>query len=54
MEYDTRGSDYTRYEFSNDGYMVYYDGDGTYSVAFAVDMTGVGAEGRTFRVVEAE
>lgn len=54
VEYDTRGSDYTRYEFSNDGYMVYYDGDGTYSVAFAVDMTGVGAEGRTFRVVEAE
>ncbi len=35
-----------------DGYMVYNDGDGTYSVAFCVDMTGVGTEGRTFRVVD--
>ena len=35
-----------------DGYMVYNDGDGTYSVAFCVDMTGVGEDGRTFRVVD--
>ena len=34
-----------------DGYMVYNDGDGTYSVAFCVDMTDVDASGRTFRVV---
>ena len=54
VDYDTTGSDYTKYVFENDGYMVYYDGDGTYSVAFAVDMTGVGDEGRTFRVIEAE
>jgi len=35
-----------------DGYMVYNDGDGTYSIAFCVDMTGVGEGGRSFRVVD--
>ena len=35
-----------------DGYMVYNDGDGTYSVAFCVDMTNAGEGGRTFRVVD--
>ena len=35
-----------------DGYMVYADPDGTYSVAFCVDMTDAGAEGRTFRVAD--
>ena len=35
-----------------DGYAVYYDGDGTYSYAFAFNMDE--AEGRTFRIVAAE
>lgn len=35
-----------------DGYMVYNDGDGTYSVAFCVDMTDAGEAGRTFRVMD--
>ena len=30
-----------------DGYMVYYDGDGTYSFSFIVDMSNCA---RTFRV----
>ncbi len=36
-----------------DGYMVYNDGDGSYSVAFCIDMTEAGEQGRTFRVVDA-
>ena len=35
-----------------DGYMVYADPDGTYSVAFCVDMTDAAAEGRTFRIAD--
>ncbi len=35
-----------------DGYMVYRDADGTYSVAFCVDMTDAVAAGRTFRVID--
>lgn len=35
-----------------DGYMVYNDGNGTYSVAFCIDMTGADENGRTFRVVD--
>lgn len=34
-----------------DGYLVYNDGDGVYSVAFCVDMTGASEAGRTFRVI---
>lgn len=34
-----------------DGYMVYNDGNGTYSVAFCVNMTGAPEAGRTFRVI---
>lgn len=34
-----------------DGYMIYADEDGTYSVAFVVNMTNAPADGRTFRVV---
>ncbi|MBE6585901.1 MAG: hypothetical protein E7645_05150 [Ruminococcaceae bacterium] len=45
VAYDTSYHDY-------DGYMVYNDGDGTFSVAFCVDMTGTGENGRTFRVVD--
>ena len=33
-----------------DGYAVYADEDGTYSVAFVVSMTNAPEEGRTFRV----
>jgi hypothetical protein len=33
-----------------DGYMIYADGDGTYSVAFVVNMTDEDMGGRTFRV----
>lgn len=54
VDYDTTGSDYPKYVCENDGYFVYYEGDGTYSAAFAVDMTDAGTEGRTFRVIEAE
>ena len=35
-----------------DGYAIYADGDGTYSVSFVVSMTDVPAEGRTFRVTD--
>ena len=35
-----------------DGYMVYMDDDGTYSVAFCIDMTDASAEGRIFRVID--
>ena len=41
---DTTNRDY-------DGYMIYADGDGTYSVAFAVPMTDAPEGGRTFRVI---
>ncbi len=34
-----------------DGYMIYNDGLGSYSVAFCVDMTNAAQTGRTFRVV---
>lgn len=34
-----------------DGYMIYNDGFGSYSVAFCVDMTNAAQTGRTFRVV---
>jgi hypothetical protein len=34
-----------------DGYMIYADEDGTYSVAFVVNMTSAPETGRTFRVV---
>jgi hypothetical protein len=33
-----------------DGYMIYADEDGTYSVAFVVSMTNAPEGGRTFRV----
>lgn len=33
-----------------DGYAIYADGDGTYSVSFVVNMTDAGEGGRTFRV----
>ena len=33
-----------------DGYAVYADGDGTYSVSFVVSMTDAPEGGRTFRV----
>ncbi len=33
-----------------DGYTVYADGDGTYSIIFAFDMTEAGTSGRTFTV----
>ena len=33
-----------------DGYMIYADEDGTYSVAFVISMTDAPAGGRTFRV----
>ncbi len=36
---------------SFDGYMIYNDGLGSYSVAFCVDMTNAPQMGRTFRVV---
>ena len=35
---------------AHDGYAVYADDDGTYSVAFVISMTDAPAEGRTFRV----
>lgn len=41
---DTTNKDY-------DGYMIYADEDGTYSVAFVINMTDAPEEGRTFRVV---
>ena len=41
---DTTNKDY-------DGYMIYADEDGTYSVAFVFNMTDAPEEGRTFRVV---
>ena len=40
---DTTNKDY-------DGYMIYADEDGTYSVAFVINMTDAPEEGRTFRV----
>ena len=44
--------DQSGYNHSYDGYMVYLDDDGSYSYAFAVDMTD--AESRTFRVDASE
>ena len=39
-------------EYDFDGYTVFYDGDGTYSYAFVVDMTG--GKARTFKVTADE
>ena len=39
-------------EYEFDGYTVFYDGDGTYSYAFVVDMTG--GKARTFKVTADE
>ena len=44
--------DPTGYKHYYDGYFPYYDGDGTYSYAFAVDMTDY--ESRTFKIVAEE
>ena len=59
VAYDTTGDSYDHgnkqcIALENDGYMMHYDGDGTFSVSFDIDMTDVGAEGRTFRVTEAK
>ena len=40
------------YRHYYDGYYAYYEGDGTFSYSFGVDMTGV--ESRTFRIVAEE
>lgn len=43
---------YDTYLYDFDGYMMYYDGNDTYSVAFCVDMTNAPTAGRTFRIVD--